>query len=339
MQARAGGRRAGGGIADRRAGMNEILTLLVPFFGLIVLGYAAGYFRWVGAEGVAGLEFVAFSVALPALFFHLIASGQPAAGGWAFAATTTFSTYCAFAIAFSIAALINGGNVPEATVEGLSGSYSNTAYLAPALVIATFGAAAAAPVALIYSFDTAMLFIVTPLMMALGGTMRTDPAKLAEGIARQVLLNPAIIATILGFVALGIGFRPPAPIDAALALAGGAAAPTALFLLGVSLSQRALGTIPFEVPVMVAVKLIAHPLIVYLLLAWVGGFDPVWVSAAILIAALPPAANVIALAGRYRVHGERASSAMLLGSVVSIATLTIAVILLVRGMLPADPFR
>jgi len=123
--------------------MSEVLTLLVPFFGVIALGYGAGYFRWVASEGLTGLEFFVFTIALPALFFQLIvATPTVALGGWSFVATTTFATYCAFAIAFSIAALINGGNVPEATVEGLAGSYSNTGYLAPALVIAAFGTAA-----------------------------------------------------------------------------------------------------------------------------------------------------------------------------------------------------
>jgi len=334
------GQRARDGVADVSAAMSEILTLLVPFFGVILIGYGAGYFRWVGAEGIAGLEFFVFTVALPALFFQLIAAAPAgAAGGWSFVATTTFATYCAFAIAFSIGALINGGNVPEATVQGLVGSYSNTAYLAPAIVLTAFGTAAAVPTALIFSFDTAMLFIITPLMMALGGTIRTNPRKLAEDMARQVLLNPVIIATFLGFVALGIGVRPPGPVDALLSLLGGTAAPAALFLLGVNLSRRALGPMSFEVPVIVAVKLIAHPLIVYLLLGWVGGFDPIWVHAAVLIAALPPAANVVKLAGRYNVYGERASAAMLLGTVVAIATVTIAVILLVRGMLPSDPFH
>ena len=131
--------------------MDQILTLLVPFLGVIALGYGVGRLRLVATDATAAFEFFVFTVALPALFFHLItASAGTIVSGWAFVATTTFATYCAFAIAFSIGALINGGNVPEATVEGLVGSYSNTAYLAPALVIAAFGTAAAAPVALIY---------------------------------------------------------------------------------------------------------------------------------------------------------------------------------------------
>ncbi len=320
--------------------MSEIVTLLFPFFGLILLGYGAGYFRLVKAEAQAGLEFFVFYAALPVLFFHLIAT-TPAASlqSWAFVATTTFATYCAFAIAFSAGALLNGGNVPEATVQGLIGSYSNTALLAPALVIAAFGSVAAAPTGLIFTFDSAMLFIITPLMMALGGTVRTDPAKLAEGMAREVLLNPIIIAVVLGFIVLGLGIKLPSGIDALLTLIRGAATPLALFVVGVSLSFRPLGPVPADMPIVIAVKLVAHPLIVYLLLSWIGGFDPVWVHTAVLIAALPPAANVVALAQRYNVYGERASVAVLLGSVVSVATVTVILILLLNEVLPGDPFH
>ena len=320
--------------------MSAIATLLLPVLAVILLGCGAGYFRIVKAEGLAGLEFFVFTIAVPVLFFQLIAATPTASlGDWSFVLTTTFATYCAFAIAFSIGALINGGNVPEATVQGLVGSYSNTAYLAPALVIAAFGALAAAPTALIFSFDSAMLFTLTPLMMALGGTARTDPAKLAQGIARQVLLHPLIIATALGFLAAAIGFKPPAALDALLTLLGGAAAPGALFALGVGLALRPMGPVTAEMPVVVAVKLVAHPVIVYLLLSWVGGFDPVWVHTAVLIAALPSAGNVLALARQYGVYGERASAAILLGTVISVASVTLALILLLNDLLPSDPFR
>ena len=97
--------------------------------------------------------------------------------------------------------------------------------------------------------------------------------------------------------------------------------------------------LPAEVPILVCVKLLIHPLIVYLLLSWVGGFDPIWVHTAVLIAALPPAANVVALAQHYRVYDERASAALLLGTVISVATVTLVVIALLRDVLPVDPFR
>lgn len=320
--------------------MSEIVGLILPFFGLILLGYGAGRFRYVTAEGIGGLNFLVFYLALPALFFQSIVEAPGlAAGGWAFVVTTTFATYCAFAIAFSIGALINGGNVPEATIQGLAGSYSYIAYLAPALTIAAFGSAAAVPTALIFSFDNAMLFTLTPLMMALGGTVRTNPAKLAEEIARNVFLHPIVIATAAGLLVAATGLKLPGPIDAFLTFLRNAAAPAALFTVGVTLSLRPMGKVTVEMPAIVVVKLIAHPVIVYLLLSWVGGFDAVWVHAAILLAALPPAMNVLALAQQYGVYAGRASTTILLSMVASIATVTIALILLLNDILPVDPFR
>jgi predicted permease len=319
--------------------MNEIGRILLPFFVVILLGYGAGRLRLVREEGLAGLTTFVFRLALPVLFFRLIATTPIAADAWPFVLTTTFATYCAFAIAFSIGALINGGNVPEATVEGLIGSFSNVGALAPALVIAAFGTAAAVPMALIYSFDSAILFIATPLMMALGGTMRTKPRKLGESIVRRIAFEPLIIATLLGFIAAAVRLPVPPAADATLSLIGNAAAPGALFAMGVGLSLRSIGHVPVETPLLLLVKLIIHPLIVYLLLAWVGGFDPLWVHAAVLLAALPPAMGVYDLARQYGVYAERAAGAVVLGSVIAIATVTVTLILLLNGMLPQTPFR
>ncbi len=320
--------------------LSDIVSLILPFFGLIFLGYAAGRWRGIGDTGLAGLHFFVFYVALPALFFQIIATTPPTdVVIWSFVLTTTFSTYCAFAVAFSFGALANRGNISEATIQGLVGSYANVGYMAPALVIAAFSPAAAVPTALIFSFDTAMLLTLTPLMMALGGAVRASPAGLVEVIARQVLLHPFIIATVLGFLALGTGTSIPAPIDALLTLLRNAAAPAALFALGIALARRPLGKVPGELPVLIGVKLIGHPMIVYLLLSWVGGFDPLWVHTAVLVSALPPATNAVALARRYNTYDKRAASAVVLTTVVSIATVTVVLILLLSDSLPLDPFR
>lgn len=320
--------------------MSDIFHLILPFFGLIFLGYGAGRFGRLRQEGLAALNYFVFYMAMPALFFRLIAeSGVTEGSAWAFVLTTAFSTYCAFAIAFSFGALVNRGNVPEATIQGLVGSYSNIGYLAPTLVIAAFGGAAAAPMALVFTFDFAMLFTLTPLMMALGGTAAVNPRDLAEGILRQVLLHPFVIATFLGLVAAAIDLQLPASIDGVLSFLSAAAAPGALFLVGINLSLRPIGKVTPDIPVLIGVKLLVHPLIVYLLLSWVGGFNRLWVYAAVLMAALPPTANVFMLARRYNTYAEQSSTAIVLASIAAIATVTIALILLVNNLLPLDPFR
>jgi malonate transporter and related proteins len=320
--------------------MSDIVTITLPLFGLIALGFGVGYWRKTPAEGLVWLNFFVFYLALPALFFQLI-SETPIAEltSWSFVLTTIFGTYCAFAIAFSVAALTNRGNVPAATIQGLVGSYSNSGFMAPGLTLAAFGSAAAVPTALIFSFESAMLFALVPLMMALGQAERAKPTELMASVARSIFLHPIIIAIVIGFAAAATGFRPPGAIDRLLSLLQAAAAPCALFALGVGLGIRPQRRIGGDVPLLVAIKLFVHPLIVYLMLSWIGGFDPVWVYTAVLMAALPPAVNVFVLARQYEVYVEQASTAILLGTILSIVTVTAILSLILTGNLPLDPFR
>jgi predicted permease len=320
--------------------MNEIVSILLPFFGLIALGYGTGKWRKTPAEGLAWLNFFVFYLALPALFFQMVAeTPREELTSWSFILTTTFGTYCTFAIAFSIAALINRGNVPVSTIQGLVGAYSNSGYMAPGLTLAAFGAVAAVPTALIFSFENAMFFALAPMMMALGSAERSDPAAILIKIGRSIILHPLIIAIALGFAAAASGLRPPQPIDALLSLLRTAAAPCALFALGVGLGLRTPKRIGTELPILIGIKLFVHPTVVYLLLSWIGGFDPIWVYTAVLMAALPPAANVFVLARQYRTYVELASTGILLATFLSIFTVSLVLSLILTGALPIDPFH
>lgn len=320
--------------------MSEIARIALPFFGLVFLGYGVGRWGPIKRDGLPGLEFFVRYLALPAFYFQLLARTPfDQLTDWSFVLTTTFATYCAFAIAFSFAALINRGRVPEATVAGLAGSYSASSYLAPGLTLAAFGSAAAAPTALVVAFDSVMLLVLTPLMMALGATERASFTSTLRRIGRDISARPLIPATVGGFAVSAIGFGLPGPVDALASLLGQAAAPAALFVVGLMLSERPVGRVPADVSVLIAIKLVAHPVIAYLLLTWIGGFDPIWVASAVLIAALPPAADALAIARHYRSYVARASTAVLFGALASVATITIALALVVLRLLPLEPFR
>lgn len=329
------------GQSRRGAGVpvSEVVTLALPFFGLIFLGYGIGKLGLVPPGGLVGLNVLVLYLALPALFFRLIAE-TPIADltNWGFVLTAAFATYCTFAIAFTLAALRNGGNIPEATVQGLAGAYSNSGYMAPGLTLAAFGPAAATPTALIFCFDNALLFILTPVMMAVGGAGASTPGALAGTLARRVLLHPFILATLLGVIAAALRFQPPAPVDQLLTLLSGAAAPCALFALGLTVALRPVRRVPEELPALVVVKLVLHPAIVYVLLSWVGNFDEVWMYTAVLMAALPQAANVYVLASQYGAYVERASTTILVGTVASIGTVTALLWAMKGGLLPPDLF-
>jgi len=60
--------------------------------------------------------------------------------------------------------------------------------------------------------------------------------------------------------------RPPVALDRMLEVLMNAAAPCALFALGVTVALRPLKRVPPDVPALVAIKLIVHPLIAWTLL-------------------------------------------------------------------------
>ncbi len=318
----------------------QILALVLPFFGLIFLGFAAAKLRRIPVDGLAWMNFFIVYLALPALFFDLL-SQTPVEklASWSFVLTSLLGTYCAFAIAFCIGVFNTDGDVPESAIQGLAGAYGNIGYMGPGLAIAIFGEAAVVPVALIFCFDNILHFAMTPTLMAFGGsTAHQTTAQLFWQVLQRIFSHPFIIATILGMLAAIFQVQPAEPISRLLGFLSNAAAPCALFAMGVTLALAPMGRLPKAMAGLVLVKLLLHPLLVYLLLGWVGNFDPVWIYTAVLLASLPTATNVFVIAQQYETWVSRASSMVLVTTVASVVTVTGLIYLITTGILPADPF-
>jgi malonate transporter len=85
-------------------------------------------------------------------------------------------------------------------------------------------------------------------------------------------------------------------------------------------------------------KLIAHPVMMYLGLSLIGDFEPVWVYTAVLLASLPTATNVFVIAQQYSTWVERASATVLVTTVCSVGSVSVLLWLITSGTLPPDLF-
>ncbi len=304
--------------------MEQVVNLAMPFFGLIFIGWACGKLRVLPVEGLGWLNFFIVYVSLPALFFQLL-SRTPVEQltRWSFVATTTASTFAMFCLAFVVGMLFNKGDMRAAAITATGGAYSNIGYMGPGVTLATLGAQATVPTALVFCFDNAIFFIMVPLLMAISGE-RQSPWSTAQIIAKRIFLHPFILATIVGVGAAVTGLRPPIFVDKMLTSLMQAAAPCALFAMGVTVGLRPLERITAEIPVVLTIKLVLHPIVVFSALWWIGGIDPVWTMTALLMASLPPALGVYVLAQQYHSHVPTASAIVLIGTLVSVATLTAA---------------
>ncbi len=319
--------------------MTSVATLAMPFFGLIFLGFACGKLMKYPEAGLQWMNFFIVYVALPALFFKLIAAAPfEQLANWPYVMGTTLSTYVAFTLAFVLGLVVTGGRIREATIQGVVGSYANIGYMGPGLTIAALGQGAIVPTALIFVFDNILLFTLVPFLMAIGGTQKMRIGETVWYVVKRVVTHPFNIATAVAVAAAYVRFEPPGPIDAMLVFLKNAAAPCALFTMGVTVALRPLRSVPFEMPGLLAIKLIVHPLIVWVVLSWIGDFGREWVFTAVLMAALPPALNVFVIANQYQTYVERASTAILLGTLVSVGTVTALLVLMVADKIPYDLF-
>ncbi|ARQ01739.1 AEC family transporter [Pseudorhodoplanes sinuspersici] len=318
--------------------MIEVLNLALPYFGLILLGYACGRIKQIPDTGLAWMNFFIVYVALPCLFYRIVAKTPlEQLANVSFVLGTTLSTLIAFTLALAIA-LIGRRTMPQATIAGLAGGYGNIGYMGPGLALSTLGTESAAPVALIFCFDSILLFSLVPLLMAIGGSDRRGFWRSALHIIRSIVLHPFIIATVLGVASAAVHFEPPVALDRLMQFLQNASAPCALFVLGVTVALRPFPKLHWDVPAIVPIKLILHPLIVFFVLGWFGPFSASWTYAAVLMAALPPALNVFILARQYDVWVEEASGSVLIGTLVSVVTLTGMMWMIKAGVLPATPF-
>jgi len=314
--------------------MFQVAALVMPLFGLILLGYVAGRLKKIPMDGLAWMNFFIVYVALPALFFKLLASTPIAefANG-AFLLSTTASTFSIFVLCFCIARWLRKNNTQAATIQGFAGAYGNIGYMGPPLAIAAFGPEAGVPVALVFCLDNSMHFTLAPSLMAIGNGQRQYPLRLLAGILKKILSHPFILATIAGILAAWFQYSPAKPIDQLLVLLSNAAAPCALFVMGVTAALRPLKRVPPELMYLVPIKLFVHPLLMYIVLSQLPGLDPVWLYSAVLLAALPTATNVFVIAQQYHVWEERASSAVVISTAVSVFTVTSYLYLSTTGKL------
>jgi malonate transporter len=321
--------------------MADILSLALPFFGLIFLGFVSGKIGKIPEDGMAWLNFFILYVALPALFFQLI-SRTPIEelANWRFVIATTLCTFASFVLAFFVGLWARRGNWPEATIAGVVGSYANVGYMGPGLTLAALGPQATVPTALIFTFDFDAILRGGAVSDGVSPVSRRrdvcdDVALRAEARLHAPLYRRDHSRRHRGLGALdaagrnrqdaGVSEKRCRALRTFHARRHGRAA---------TLYRRSARSAGITL-----VGLLLHPLLVWLVLGTMGNINPVWVYTAVLMAGLPPALNAFIMARQYNVYVEESSNGILIGTIASVLTVTALLYLIERKLLPVALFQ
>src|SRR3954452_10738792 len=186
--------------------MLDVINLALPFFGLIFLGLACGKLKQIPDTGLPWMNFFLIYVSLPCLFYRVLAQTPlEQLSNPRFIAATTLATAAMFALAYAVGFAFRR-RMGEATIAGLSGAYGNIGYMGPGLALATLGPAANVPIALIFCFDTLVLFALVPFLMTVSAPRHDSLAATAFEVVKRIALHPFIVATVLGVASAAIHF-------------------------------------------------------------------------------------------------------------------------------------
>lgn len=308
-----------------------ILSVTLPFFALIFLGYVAARQRWVPTEAVPAFNGFLLYFAVPAMLFRF-ASNTP------FHEITNLPFFAAWGLAGVIVVVVVTviahrvlhESLRDAAFFGLAGAVANAGFLGVPMLVALLGERAAAPVILAIVAD---LVIVASAGLALaemgGATGRGWRADIRDA-ALRIFLNPFVISMVLGAAFSGFGWKLLTPAAEIVKLLADAAGPAALFAIGVSLVRPDATLKSPTLALPIAAKLLLHPAIVWVTMHFLG-IDDFTTMVAVLLAALPSAGWVFIFAIRYEADVGRVSATILLTTALAFLTFSALVWLLGIG--------
>lgn len=297
--------------------MLEFLALCLPIFAVVFVGLGAARADKVSVAAVDVIGLFAFNVALPAMLFRLMAL-QPLSAS--FQADYFLGYLGACLLLFGGVTLIAKSGARErqrAAALGAAAAMGNVGYLAPPLLLPILGPRVAGPIAVAIVAEVAVIIALGSVLMArntVPGAGLTTAWIGLRGLAR----NPVILSVIAGALYAATSLPIPPVIDRFLLFLGGAAGPTALFALGGTLGRLSVRRDLVVISMATTfAKLAAYPALVYATLAWGLGLDHFWVTAGVLLAAMPTATNAFVLAQRNGAGVEEVSATVMLSTLVA----------------------
>jgi malonate transporter and related proteins len=244
---------------------------------------------------------------------------QPGSGNIAFA------YFGGLAIIWALATLLTRALLRRPMIDAptiaMASVFGNIVMIGIPLVLAVVGPAGAAPMAVLLSIHTPLLWF-TGILHQQTAEQRGDrtPLQIATDLGRELVRNPLLIAIASGALWRLSGASLPGPADSSLALLGQAGIPCAQVALGASLTRFAIkGQVP-TLSLVLALKLLAFPAMVYALAVWVFALPKTAAEVALIFASMPAGANAFLFAERTGRVVNSTSGTVALGTLLGAAT-------------------
>ena len=298
-----------------------ILTVLsdpiLPVFAILATGFAAGRSGVVSVSDARTVNRIALSIFLPILLFGLTIDAPIREFAPGPLVIYALAELVLFAAGVFLARRVFRLEPAEAVLIAFAGIFTNTVFYVLPIGLILYGSGNVLPLTTVVTLDSAVTFgscIVALQMIARG---RPTPLSALATVGR----SPILIAIVLGLAANVAQIPLGDPFRTFVDFNGAAAAPMALFALGVVLSRTQF-SLSAPVLTFTAMKVAMFPAVVWLAVT-VFAADAPGADQFVLAAAGPAGAMAFSLALLNGVRTDRIAPVIVLSSVLTLASLAV----------------
>lgn len=299
--------------------ISAFLNPIFPVFAIMLVGIVFARRNLFDDAAAHAVNRFVFYAAVPALLFLLLARADLGNVDLRLLVLYFFSEVLVFGGGAVIARLLFRCAPAEAILLGMASCFVNHVFFVLPIATILYGEQATAPISAIIAIDTTVIFAGT----IMGLEFASHRAEPGWRILRSFLSNPVLASIGAGLAVNVSGIALHPGIVTFSSFAGAAAAPAALFSLGIILAKTRFLSLDYLAVTVTGLKIVIHPLLAWFLFTGFVEIDPLWRNPALLVAAGPCGAMPFVLAMQYQVRAESIGLAIIYSTVASLFTLSL----------------
>ncbi|CAM4065693.1 AEC family transporter [Acinetobacter pragensis] len=292
-----------------------LASVLLPICLIVLLGYWAIRNGFIEAGHLQALSQFVMKVSLPAFLVQALASKNLAEiwhpgyfigyGG---------GSLLLFLLTLLLCRKVFNEPLTRASVLAMGASMSNTGFIGTAILTLLLGSHSAVYLSLTLIIEN-LLILSLMLLLAERGQHLNLPQQGAvfKILLKRLMQNPVILAILIGISCVLMQLKLPEFLVQVLEMLGKTASPLALFVIGGSLVGMKLSTVNVQSAVLVGLKVIVMPLLIFSLL-WLMDVSREMMFVGTLLAALPMPIAFGIFAQHYGL-GEKALAPLVLSTI------------------------
>lgn len=291
---------------------------VLPIFAISVIGYVCGRLKVFDFGSAMILNKFVMFIGMPVLGFKLLSDASLFDVPVKLLVGYLLSEICVYFITFIIARRVFAVGVREAFLLGLATALTNHVLFILPIAEILIGPSATLPIVALISMDGMLIFSGTIVAM----DVMSSKEQGWRSAVTKIASNPPIVGMLAGLLYGLSGLEIAPNVQIFLSNISSTASPVLLFALGVILSVKRDDIIASLTGLIVSIKLIIHPVMVYFLLTFVFDVTLDFTYPAVMVAAAPCGVMSFMLAMNYGVKVDNIARVIFISSLLSLLTIS-----------------